>query len=860
MAALHPSRCHTLASLSQSLMGALQHLVKLAGGWATRAPQCRQAYDSNVTRMLRPRLEALLSLESLLRAAPLSSGCWPRHWLLLLDRLEVLGVFLPRSSQSSLLAACHSEAGRIQCQLGLAVQAMRRVRAVRWREQLPALWQDRPGVVYNWLRAEGSPKGATPILDAAGCQCTTPAAVDLAVRGYWGDTVLRQHAGLDEESRWAAFLASRFGPCIPTGDWPHRHWDGPQVKAVLRQMREAAAPGSPGIPIAVWRGLPDSWMAAVARLLNLVEETGCWPTEWLDAYVAMIPTSSGGTRPRDQRPITVLSVLYRLWSKGIVMEWTPVLQGQVLGPSAMGFRAGASTLHVAQVLSDLISVRRRQVRPLWLASFDIEKCFDSLPWWGLFRGLRHAGVPLRVVEGFSVFYRDLRRHFRYGQVDGAVWHAANGMAQGCPASPDLLNLLFEAFHRWASASGHGVYVAGCSVASVSFAEDLALVGASKEGVRLLIEAYLEFCALLGIRDTKIQLWSNSGAGQTLRVGDLDMETADTFRIVGVVLGASESVATCTHAAPRVEKALATSRRLQHLELPASLVSLLWRTTVLPQAVYGCEVRDIRASNLRSTDQGDLCTAGRASLGSKRPFELNSWRSPSMLAGLPLGDSSLRDPMLEILERRLCWLHHLANSPGLAGTVHRAIAWRLPGQWVEPTAALRTALCCLRWTVRRTSCCLRSQHWPRVDPEPCFSGPVVLLPEDSFPQPEAVFTDGSLSSSGGAAAVQPDTDVQVLASVPMPRSSPHCELVALCLATRLAPRHILTDSLSSLHLIHGWGARPTACTLGCADRVEVRQFICSAMALEVTPVLVPACPELFADGQCLYPFHLSQRAS
>ena len=95
-----------------------------------------------------------------------------------------------------------------------------------------------------------------------------------------------------------------------------------------------------------------------------------------------------------------------------------------------------------------------------------------------------------------------------------------------------------------------------------------------------------------------------------------------------------------------------------------------------------------------------------------------------------------------------------------------------------------------------------QQWPRVDPEPCFSGPVGLLPEVSFPQPEAVFTDSSLSSFGGAVAVQLDTNVQVLASVPMPRSSTHCELVALCLGTCLSLRHILTDSLSALHLICG----------------------------------------------------------
>ena len=109
-----------------------------------------------------------------------------------------------------------------------------------------------------------------------------------------------------------------------------------------------------------------------------------WPPEWLDAYVTMIPKASGGSRPRDQRPITVLEVMYRIWSKGVVQEWAPVLHKEFLGPSAMGFRAGAGTVHLAQLLSDLITHQARRRSQLWLASFDVEKCFDSMPWWTVF--------------------------------------------------------------------------------------------------------------------------------------------------------------------------------------------------------------------------------------------------------------------------------------------------------------------------------------------------------------------------------------------------------------------------------------------------------------------------------------------
>ena len=100
-------------------------------------------------------------------------------------------------------------------------------------------------------------------------------------------------------------------------------------------------------------------------------------------------------------------------------------------------------------------------------------------------------MPSSLVKVFQSFYCGIRRRFRYGHVDGGVWRAANGLAQGCPASPDLLNILFEAFHRWAAASGLGVEVAGGTVTSASFADNLALVASSKKAMTELIAAYLE---------------------------------------------------------------------------------------------------------------------------------------------------------------------------------------------------------------------------------------------------------------------------------------------------------------------------------------------------------------------------------
>ena len=174
-----------------------------------------------------------------------------------------------------------------------------------------------------------------------------------------------------------------------------------------------------------------------------------WPKEWLQAYVVMELKAAGGTRPRDQRPITVLELVYRIWSKGVTMQLDHTLQTAYLGDAAMGFRSGMGTLHLAQLLVDVVRLQRMRGCELFLVSFDLEKCYDSLPWWALFGTMRQSGIPECLVTCLEHFYKGLVRRFRYGQVDGEQWQAANGLPQGCPPSPGLPNLLMEPFHRWA---------------------------------------------------------------------------------------------------------------------------------------------------------------------------------------------------------------------------------------------------------------------------------------------------------------------------------------------------------------------------------------------------------------------------
>ena len=86
---------------------------------------------------------------------------------------------------------------------------------------------------------------------------------------------------------------------------------------------------------------------------------------------------------------------------------------------------------MAQLLSDVIAICKRTKKELWLVSFDIEKAYDTIPWWALFKLMRQAGIASTVVNVFEYFSKNLQRCFRYGEVDGIWWQAANSLMQGC---------------------------------------------------------------------------------------------------------------------------------------------------------------------------------------------------------------------------------------------------------------------------------------------------------------------------------------------------------------------------------------------------------------------------------------------
>ena len=352
-------------ALSSALSAAMEALVELAGGWTTRNQTPRPAYESATIRHQRRSLDLLGRARSVLNRElfdTFTAGSFSYKLQTLLHQLHGRGLAVPASSRPALLRWLDGEIRLLRAELSVNRTTLRRERETRWVDSLPTTWSKKPGKLYSLLRDSPRPLGSIPILAVSGLQCTSLESVDLACISYWRDTVWCRHANVDEAAQWNSFLHSPFAQYLPQVRWPDEVWTLDRVQSTLRSMCATSSPGVRGIPVSIWKSLPPDVLGTVARLLTRVEEEGRWPKELLSGYVSMIPKASGGTRPQDQRPIAVLDVLYRLWAKATVRTWKPTLQGAYLGQSAMGFRSQTSTLHLAQLLSDIIQLEKKPPR------------------------------------------------------------------------------------------------------------------------------------------------------------------------------------------------------------------------------------------------------------------------------------------------------------------------------------------------------------------------------------------------------------------------------------------------------------------------------------------------------------------
>ncbi|CAE7746092.1 unnamed protein product [Symbiodinium microadriaticum] len=193
--------------------------------------------------------------------------------------------------------------------------------------------------------------------------------------GNWDDVKTVAKISLHPRDELNIVILLKF--CLPFNT-PKQHMVHPitvlEVGETLAKMRARSSVGHDGVSVDLLRRIFEEHPNCLCELLTAVLATGCFPADWGDSLLALLPKTLWPTTARELRPIALSSAGMKLMSKIIITRAFSYLRDP--SPwSACGCGRSTADLHGCMG-------RQRDLCGEWrlgimVAKLDVEAAFDN---------------------------------------------------------------------------------------------------------------------------------------------------------------------------------------------------------------------------------------------------------------------------------------------------------------------------------------------------------------------------------------------------------------------------------------------------------------------------------------------------
>jgi len=260
-----------------------------------------------------------------------------------------------------------------------------------------------------------------------------------------------------------------------------------EVKEQLRKIAKKKASDSAGMVAELLQAGSSTLAQVIADLFNAVlKPIPEIPDVWRESCVKILFKKGDPKKPDNYRPITLLRILYKLFSRMLHGRIQQILDAAQCADQA-GFRAGFGVEDHLFTMVMLVEKLAEFNLPLWVCAVYFRKAFDTVEHAALWKSLEGAGVPPIYVKTLDGLYKH-----QIGKVvadkTSRPLSIKRGTKQGDPLSPQLFNAAHEhalkGRHAKWRRKGWGIRVAsGLSglLCTLRLADDIMLLAASTRG-------------------------------------------------------------------------------------------------------------------------------------------------------------------------------------------------------------------------------------------------------------------------------------------------------------------------------------------------------------------------------------------
>ena len=386
-------------------------------------------------------------------------------------------------------------------------------------------------------------------------------------------------------------------------------------RAAARAKRSSAAIGPDGVSRDDLLRLPSDLVQGMLAIYQEAETTGKWPEQMLVGIVAALAKVPHAREVTQYRPITVLSLSYRVWGSIRARQALAYLRG-VVPDTLYGNMPGRAAATIWWQLQAEVERAQAQGYVLAGAALDLQKAFNTLPRVPVLALAELVGLPAGLVRGWSGALTGVQRRFKVRGSVGPALLANAGFPEGDAMSVVAMALVDLALHHHIAAQVPLSKV-------ISFVDDWQHLTRHPAVIPEAVQATKAFAQSwdIALDESKTKVWATTAeARKALR--NQGFQTTLDARDLGGHLSFSKRVSVYT-ITTRIKSMQPLWPRLQLSPAPFEQKLRALSVAAWPRALHGISVvlwGDGHFDGLRS--------AAVRGLGAKRPG-LN----PAVLLGL-----------------------------------------------------------------------------------------------------------------------------------------------------------------------------------------------------------------------------------
>ena len=366
----------------------------------------------------------------------------------------------------------------------------------------------------------------------------------------------------------------------------------------LKSMKNGKTPGLDGISADFYKFFWIDISDIVLDSINYAFIKNEMSTDQRMGLISLSPKKKKiKTALKNWRPITLLSVDYKLLAKALALRLKKILP-EYIDESQFGYIKDRYIGENIRCVIDLNTFCEKEKINAYAIQIDFEKAFDSVNWDFMLFSLEKMNFDTEFIKWVKILYKNTTSCVANNGHKTESFNLRRGVHQGCPLSALLFIILVQVlqFMLYKNKNISGITVGDKEIKILQMADDTTIFTTNLEDIPKILKVLKNFFDISGLK-TNVDKTVAYKLGKTQNLdfpnNYLGLKwSSDPFNLLGITIAENESTTIKENFSDRIQGIELLTRIWcgRNLSLKGKLAII--NSLLIPKLIYPCTLLDV----------------------------------------------------------------------------------------------------------------------------------------------------------------------------------------------------------------------------------------------------------------------------